>query len=151
MKIVANNKKAYASFEILDKFEAGIVLQGWEVKSIKESRINLKSSYIKEKKEEIFLLGSQVNPLRFAGEKTLAEVKRDRKLLLKRKEMAKIREAIKVPGLTVVPLMVYIKDNNLIKVEVGIAKGLKKFDKRAKLKERDIKRNIDMDRKKYGI
>lgn len=151
MKIVANNKKAYANFEILDRFEAGIVLQGWEVKSVKESRINLKGSYIKEKNNEIFLLGTEINPLRFAGEKSIQEIKRDKKILLKKKEIAKVVEAVKVPGLTVVPLMVYIKDNNLIKVEVGIAKGLKKFDKRARLRDRDMKRNIDMDRKKYGI
>lgn len=151
MKILASNRKAYFNFDILDKFEAGIILYGWEVKSIKAGRISLNGAYIKFKNGEAFLSGATITRLKTAGPESLSENNPEKKLLLNKKELQKINSDSKAKGSTVVPLEIYQNDKGMIKVEIALVKGRKIFDKRQKLKELDQKRSIDADRKRYNI
>ncbi|MCD5384733.1 MAG: SsrA-binding protein SmpB [Candidatus Pacebacteria bacterium] len=140
MKIHSVNKKAYFEYNILEKLEAGIVLIGQEVKSIKLGHINLKGSYVIPKDSEMFLIGAHVPPYQ---PKNIEDYhpERSRKLLLKKKEIAKLIGKAKEKGLTLVPLKVY-SINNIIKVEIGIVKGKKTTDKRESIRRREIDRDI---------
>ena len=140
MKILTNNKKAFFEYEIADRLEAGIVLSGQEVKSIKSGNISLKGSYVVPKNNEIYLIGCHIPPYQVKNvEYYLPE--RSRKLLLKRKEVNHLIRISKEKGLTLIPLKVYTK-KGLIKIEVGIARGKKRFDKRESIKRRDIDRDL---------
>ncbi len=147
IKIITKNKKAYYDYEVLETFEAGIVLTGTEVKSIREGRINLKDSYAKIKKGEVFLIECHISPYPHGG-RFNHEPTRERKLLLKKREIKRLLGKVKEKGLTLVPLKVYLK-NGLVKVELGLCKGKSAHDKRATLKERAIKREINEAMKKY--
>lgn len=151
MKILIDNKKAYYDFEVLDKYQAGIVLEGWEVKSLKFGRGSIGGSFIRIRSKESILSGASISSWKNGILKSNEEEKRDRKLLLKSNEIKRIEAMTKEKGLTVVPLEVYMDDRGLIKVNLGVVRGKKKYDKRSKLKERDIKRGIEQDRKKYNI
>lgn len=150
MRVIVNNKKAYFNFEILQKIEAGIQLYGWEVRSVRNGKIDLSSSYIKEYKSELFLSGARIYiiPGGFNSVNSKDET-RDRRLLLHKSEIEKIASLVKQAGITIIPLEIYINQGNLIKVQIGVAKGKKKYDKRQKLKERDLKRRIDEERKRF--
>lgn len=143
-----NNKKAYFDYEVLDKIEAGIVLFGWEVKSLKNGNANIVNAFIRERNGELFLMGSRIGllPSSFVQEK-LQET-RERKLLLKKNQIQRLIDSLKTSGRTIVPLQVYANDRGLIKVEVGLVKGKKKYEKRQKIKDRDMKRDIDQQLKK---
>jgi len=143
MRILAKNKKALYDYEILDTLEAGIVLTGPEVKSIKNGRINLAGSYVMvDNKNNTHLLNAHVAPYPPAF-----QVQQDynptqsRKLLLKKKEIQEIIGKTHIVGLSAIPLKVYTK-GSIIKVEIAIAKGKKKYDKRQIIKNRDIKKRI---------
>ena len=151
MKVLASNKKAYFNFEILEKFEAGIVLKGWEVKAIKASRVSFSGSYIKPIKSELFLEGTSVHQLKYSLPKGNEEQNRSRKLLLKRKEIDKITAGGKMKGNTSVPLEIVEDNKGLVKVVVALVRGRKKFDKRQKLKEREMAKKINFERKKYNF
>lgn len=154
MKVLASNRKAYFNFEVLDKFEAGIMLYGWEVKSIKAGRISLNGAYIKFKNLEAFLSGVSITKLQTStilSSGALKNTDSDKKLLLNKKEIVKISTLAKMKGSTVVPLEIYQNDRGIIKVEIALVKGKKLFDKRQKLKEMDEKRRIDADRKRYNV
>jgi|SRR5690606_11727026 len=151
MRILANNKKAYFDFEILDKIEAGILLKGWEVKSVKAGWINLSGAYIKEKGGELFLTNTRIPKWKTANYVSKDEESIDRKLLLKKNEIRNLKLKANQNRSTIVPLEVYENDKGLVKVLIGLAKGKKKYDKRQKLKEKDIKRRIEMDRKEYNF
>ncbi len=151
MKIIFSNKKAYFNFDVLEKVEAGIILLGWEVKSLKEGRIDVSSAYIREKDNELFLIGSRVPNWKSAQQSNFKLEDRDRKLLIHKKELIKLVTSAKQAGITMVPLEGYTNDKGIIKITIALVKGKKKFDKRAKLKEKDLKRRIDLDRKKYNI
>jgi len=140
MKILASHKKALFDYEILEKFEAGLVLIGQEVKSIKNSQISLKGAYVVPKENELFLIGAHVPAYQ---PKNISDYnpERTRKLLLKKKEIDYLIGRSKEKGLTLIPLRVYTR-NGLIKVEVGVAKGRKSFDKRDLIKKRDIDKRI---------
>ncbi|MCI6542772.1 MAG: SsrA-binding protein SmpB [Firmicutes bacterium] len=149
MKIIANNKKAYFDYFISDNLEAGISLEGSEVKSIRAGGISLNESYVKIIGNEVFLVNCYIKPF----EKTSSyapDVKRTRKLLLKRTEISRLRQKVSEKGLTIVPLRVYFK-GNLVKVEIGIGKGKKLFDKRETLKEKSAKREIDAVSKNFRV
>lgn len=137
----ANNKKAYHDYFIEDTYECGMVLVGTEVKSIRCGKISIKEAYVKVKNGEAWLVGSNVQPYE-QGNRFNGDPLRDRKLLLHKKEIQKLENAIKLDGMTLVPLKVYIK-GSLIKVEIGIARGKKNYDKRQSLKEKDSKRSIE--------
>ena len=142
MKILSTNRKAYNDFEILDKFEAGIVLTGSEVKSARRGSFNLKDSYCRIKNGEIFLVNSYIAPYEQATYNN-HEPKRTRKLLMHKKEIIKIHSKVKERGLTIIPLKVYLNGKGLIKVEIALAKGKRKYEKKQKLKEKAVKREID--------
>lgn len=137
----AENRQARREYEIVEQVEAGIVLAGAEVKSIRGGGINLKDSYVRFKQNELFLVGCHVSPYRFARESELSPV-RDRKLLLHKREIERIIEQIKLKGLSVVPLKCYFK-NGHCKIQLGIGRGKKLHDKRGDVKERQAKRKID--------
>jgi len=127
-KSVATNKKAYHDYFILDKYEAGIVLLGTEVKAIREGRLNLKDSYALVQRGEMFLLNCHISPYSH-GNRENHDPTRTRKLLLHEKEIRKLIGKTQEKGLTLVPLRVYLKRGK-VKVELGVARGKKMFDKR---------------------
>lgn len=139
MKI--ENKKAFHDYEILERLEAGIVLKGSEVKSLREGRANLKDSYGKVENGEIFLHHFYISeyPNSFKKHNPF----RKKKLLLKKQEIRRLERKTEEKGLTIVPLSVYFNEKGLAKVEIALAKGKKLFDKRRALKEREVKRQIE--------
>ena len=137
---IAINKKARHDYFILENLEAGIVLEGWEVKSLRAKSIQLKESYVLLKNMEAWLFGAHISPLATASTHKVTDPIRTRKLLLHRNEIAKLIGAVERKGFTIVPLSMYWK-NGVAKIEIGIAKGKQKQDKRASIKERDWKRD----------
>ena len=142
MKIFSENKKAKFDYIILESFSSGIVLTGREVKSIREGKINLYGSYVILKNKEVFLVNANISP--YQPENNLKDYnpKRDRKLLLHKKEINYLIGKTKEKGLTLVPIKVYT-EKSTIKIEFGIGKGKKKKDKREEIKKRDIERDIN--------
>jgi SsrA-binding protein len=146
--ILASNKKAYHDFEILEKIEAGIVLSGAEVKSVRANQANLKGAYLEVSAgNEVFVRNIHISPYKFAEQKDYSPV-RKRKLLLNQKEIGLIREKLEEAGATVIPLDFHIK-NNRIKLLVGICRGKKKHDKREELKKKSQEIEIKRALKKY--
>ena len=141
MKIVSQNRKAYHDYHIEDTLEAGIVLSGTEVKSLRDGRANLKDSYVIVKGGEAYLLNCHINPYTH-GNIMNHEPLRTRKLLLHRKEIDRLRGKIEAKGYTLIPLKLYFKDS-YAKVEIGLARGKKFFEKRDTIKEREAKREIE--------
>jgi len=148
-KTLSENKKAYFDYEILDKFEAGIVLSGQEVKSIKSGKINLKGSYVVFNKQEPFLIGAKVPPYQPKNTPSDYDPEKSRKLLLKKAEINHLIGKTNERGIALIPLKVYIK-NAMVKLEFGIAKGRKKFSKREMLKKRENQREIQKELKSRG-
>lgn len=149
MKIIAQNKKAFFDYEILDRVEAGIVLTGDEVKSIRQGHVSLIGSYATMHQGELMLLNCTIAPYKQAYQKKDGQDTRTRKLLLHRREIDRLAGDIAQKGITIVPLKIYLSKKGLIKVELGIAKHKKKTDKKKVLKERDIKRETARELKKY--
>ena len=145
IKIVVNNRKARHEYEIVDNYEAGIVLQGTEVKAVREGRINLSDAYARFFKTELWLVGMHISPYTKSDIEN-HEPLRNRKLLLHHRELKKIHRQIQEKGLTVVPLKVYIK-GHLVKIDLGMARGKRKYDKRAAIAERDQKRDMERTQK----
>ncbi|WP_127499556.1 SsrA-binding protein SmpB [Actinoplanes solisilvae] len=139
-KVVASNRKAYHDYTILDTYEAGMVLTGTEVKSLRAGRASLTDAFGHESNGEIFLHGLHI-PEYTQGTWTNHEPRRVRKLLLKRDEIVKLRTKLRDDGLTLVPLQVYF-NNGYAKVEIGLAKGKKSYDKRQDLASRDAQKEI---------
>lgn len=138
------NKQARFDYEILDSFEAGLVLTGQEVKAIKNNQINLKGSYISlryEPKPELFLIKAHVSPYKLAGPMPNYDPERPRKLLVRKEEIKRLLGKLEQKGLTIVPISVYTK-RNLIKLEFGLARGKKQYEKKEQKKKRDIDREI---------
>ena len=147
-KVVATNKKAYHDYFVEDTYEAGIVLVGSEVKSVRKGAVNLKDSYAIIKANEVFLLGVHISPYE-KGSCFNEDPLRTRKLLLNRQEINKIRGKIEIKGYTLVPLKMYFKQS-LVKVELGICKGKELHDKRQAIKTREENRNIQRIKKEYN-
>jgi len=149
MRIILENKKALFDYTILEKFEAGIVLQGIEVKSIKTGRMNLRGSFvvIKQPDAEIFLIGANIPPYQPNNTPDSYDPKRSRKLLLKKIEIKRLIGKSREKGLTMVPIKVYTIKGK-IKIEFAIVKGKKKFDKRDKIKKRETKKEIEREIKR---
>jgi len=141
-KNLITNKKAYFDYEILEKFEAGIALLGMEVKSLKMNKANIVGAYVVIKHHEAFLLNASISPYQPQNTSPDYDPQRTRKLLLQTKEIDYLFGKIKQQGLTLIPLKVYNK-NGLIKVEIALVKGKKKFDKREVVKKREIKKRIE--------
>lgn len=140
-KLIVNNRNAFHEYHISDKFEAGIVLQGTEVKSIMQGRIQLKESYVAIKEDEIWLFNAHVSPYKH-GNINNHEPLRTRKLLLKRREIEKLKKETELKGMTLVVTKVYW-NNGRIKFEVGVAKGKKLYDKRETLKQKTVEKETN--------
>ncbi|HHX52707.1 MAG TPA: SsrA-binding protein SmpB [Erysipelothrix sp.] len=145
IKVIANNRKAHHDYFINDKYECGIVLTGTEIKSIRLGRVNLKESYVQIKNNEVFIIGMHI-AIYEQGNQFNHDETRTRKLLLHRHEIRKIDKEVSQKGMTLVPLRLYIK-NGKAKVEIGVAKGKKLYDKRETEKERDIQRDLQKEYK----
>ncbi len=140
-KIIANNKKARYEYFIEDTYEAGLVLTGTEVKSIRLGHVNIKESYCDVKGDEVFVIGMNISPYE-KGNIANVDSLRERKLLLNRREINKLIGYTTQDGLTLIPLTIYLTDKGLIKMELAVAKGKKLYDKRHTIAERDSKRRI---------
>lgn len=134
------NKKARFDYFTEEEFEAGLVLEGWEVKSLRAGRINLSDAHVIIKQSEAFLLGAQIQPLPTAAAHLFPEPSRTRKLLLNRKELNQLVGSVERQGYTIVPLSFYWK-NNRVKIRIALAKGKKTHDKRDTIKDRDWQRD----------
>jgi SsrA-binding protein len=148
MKVVCTNRKARHDYEIVETYEAGIVLKGTEVKSLREGRANLKDSYAKIKDGEIFLLNAHISPYAY-GNVNNHDPERQRKLLMHKREIMRLLGKVKERGYTLVPLSIYFDKNNRAKVELALAKGKSSYDKRESIKRRDEKR-IEAYERKYS-
>lgn len=144
MILYAQNKKAKFEYEWLDTFEAGIILSGGEVKSIRANRISLRESYIKIKNGEVWLTQAHIPVPDYIIQYDRFEETRDRKLLMHKKEIMKLKSKLDEKGLTLIVTKIYQADNSKkIKVEVALARGKKLYDKKNTIKERDISREMD--------
>jgi SsrA-binding protein len=148
MKTIAQNKKAFHDYEILDKFEAGIALAGSEVKSIRAGRISLKDAFVEIHDNEAFLLRCHVSPYLQANIFN-HEPERKRKLLLHGREIHRLDQKVKARGFSIVPLQVFLTDKGLVKVEIALVRGKREYEKKQKLKERDIQREMDRDVQRF--
>tara|TARA_B100002052_G_scaffold289608_1_gene307251 strand:- start:50 stop:499 length:450 start_codon:yes stop_codon:yes gene_type:complete len=135
MKIIANNKKANHDYFINEKFEAGIVLTGSEVKSLRINTGSIKESYITDKEGELWLTNCYIK--KYSSSNESSDTNRDRKLLVSKKELNKILGASKKDGMTIVPIILYFNTKGLAKLTIGIAKGKKKQDKRHSIKDKE--------------
>ncbi|MDX8379836.1 MAG: SsrA-binding protein SmpB [Gallionella sp.] len=138
---IIQNKKAFHEFFIEDKFEAGLMLEGWEVKAIRAGRAQLKEAYVTAKGSALFLFGSHISPLLNASTHIHPDPVRTRKLLLHKQEIVKICNKVQRAGYTVMPLDMHYKGGR-VKLTIGLAKGKKLHDKRATEKEKDSKREV---------
>lgn len=139
-KVVATNRKAYHDYFIEDTYEAGIALTGTEIKSVRAGRVNLRDSYAQVKGGELWLLNAHISPYQH-GNRANHEPKRPRKLLMHKREILRLQASTQERGRTLVPLRMYLK-NNLAKVEIGLAKGKKQYDKRQAIAKRESDRAI---------
>src|SRR3989338_1189174 len=146
---IAKNKKAYFDYFLEEKFEAGLVLKGSEIKAIRAGRVNLKDSFIRFVQGEAFLFNAHIGRLETTHHFYAHEERGSRKLLLHKKQIAKMIKAVEKDGYTVVPLQLYFNDRNIVKIQIAIAKGKQLHDKRNDLKEKDMKRDIERSMKDY--
>jgi SsrA-binding protein len=142
-KLIANNKKAYHDYFIEDKYETGIELYGTEIKSLRMGKCSVKESYIRIDKGEVFIVGMHISPYE-KGNIFNRDPLRTRKLLLHRQEIRKLSGKLTEQGYTIVPLQVYLK-GSLVKVEIGLAKGKKLYDKRQDIAKKDARREAERD------
>lgn len=140
-KTVVTNRRARREYFIEETYEAGLVLTGSEIKSVRAGRANLQDGYVTIRDGEAWLLKSHIAPYRHASDRTY-EPKRDRKLLLHRRQINRLAGKVQAKGYTIIPLRLYLRDN-LAKVEIALARGKKLYDKRADLAERQAQRDID--------
>lgn len=143
MKSVVKNKKAYFEYQILEKLVAGIQLQGSEVKSIRGGKASISEAYCFLKDGEIFIKGMHITEHKEGGKHNNHVPVRDRKLLLKKKEILKLSEKTAQKGLTIVPLELLISKTGFVKLEIGLGKGKNLYDKRQTIKDRDLKRESE--------
>ncbi|MDE0309515.1 MAG: SsrA-binding protein SmpB [Acidiferrobacterales bacterium] len=137
--VIATNRKASYEYNLEDRYEAGIVLDGWEVKSMRENRANLKESHITAKGGELFLVGAHVSPGKTTSTHVAVNPTRNRKLLLHRLEINRLIGAVERKGYTLIPTQLYWS-NGKVKLAFALARGKKQYDKRASIKARDIER-----------
>jgi len=138
---ITNNRKAFYEYHILEEFDAGIVLLGSEVKSIRLGNVTISDSFIYIKDGEVWIKNLKVSKYKQAHRLEVHDENRDKKLLLTKKQIEKIGKSLQDTGITCIPLSIFIK-NNRIKVKISVAKGKKLYDKRQSIKEKDIKRDL---------
>ncbi len=149
MKIITNNKKAFFDYQVLDTLEAGIVLTGDEVKSLRAGNVNLVGSFATIHNNELFLLNCHISPYAQAYKKDDLDSKKTRKLLVKRREIERLVGDVSCKGVTLVPLKLYFNERGRVKVQIGLCKHRNAAGKKNLLKERDIKRETSREMKDY--
>ena len=147
-KVIATNRKAWHEYHILEKYEGGMVLYGSEVKAIREGRANIKEAYVRFIDNELFTVGMHIGKYSNEGYSTHSPI-RDRKLLLHKRELSKIRKLVEEKGKTLIPLSLYLKHGR-VKIEFGLAQGKKMWDKRKTKMDKDVKRQVDRAMKNYN-
>lgn len=147
IKTIATNRKAYHDYEIVDTLEAGIVLTGTEIKSIREGRVNLRDGFAIIRGGEVWLLNVHIAPYA-GGNRQNHEPRRERKLLLHRQEINRLAGRVQEKGWTLVPLRLYLKDNKA-KIELGLVRGKQQYDKREAIAKRDLEREIQREVKSW--
>ena len=145
MKVVTKNRKAGYNYELLDKYTAGLKLVGSEVRPLKDNFVSITEAYCYFNKGELYVKGMYIKEHKQAYDNH--DPYRDRKLLLNKKELAKLQRAVEVKGLSIIPTAVLLNDKGLVKIEIALAKGKKLWDKRQSMKESDDKRRMDRDSK----
>lgn len=140
-RVVTSNRRAFHDFHILETIEAGIVLTGTEIKSIRDSKVTISEAYARLEHDELWLIGCHISPYSH-GNRANHDPDRPRKLLIHRREIAKLREAVEQRGLTIIPLRLHLKQGRA-KIDIGVARGKKLFDKRATEAERQSRRDVD--------
>ncbi len=145
---IADNRKAFHDYFIEDKYEAGIALEGWEVKAIRDGRVQIKEAYVTIRDNELYLFGAHISALPTASTHIHPQAVRTRKLLLHRQEIDKLVGKVERAGYTLVPLNLHFKGGR-IKCEIGLAKGKKQHDKRASEKDRDANREVQQAMKQH--
>jgi SsrA-binding protein len=140
-RVIATNRRARHDYDILETIEAGVVLRGTEVKSLRDSQVTFKDAYATIRHDELWLLGCHINPYSH-GSDANHDPERDRKLLLHRREITRLTGKIAERGLTLIPLRLYFKQGR-VKLELGLGRGRKLHDKRSAIRERDVKREMD--------
>tara|TARA_R110002051_G_scaffold56046_8_gene103989 strand:- start:38810 stop:39271 length:462 start_codon:yes stop_codon:yes gene_type:complete len=144
------NKRARFEYELMDKFTAGIVLAGTEIKAIREGRASISESFCEfNDKDELFVINMQIDEYSHASHFN-HKPKAERKLLLQRRELKKLSKEVKASGLTIVPLRVFLNERGLAKMQIALAKGKKLYDKRETMKDRDNKRDLDRVKKSFN-
>ncbi len=149
IKLICQNRKAFHDFDIIETIEAGVVLTGTEVKSLREGRANLKDSYAKVRRGEMFLYGMHISPYSHGGYSN-HDPERPRKLLLHKREIARLAGKVQEKGLSLVPAKLYFRKGR-VKVELALARGRKVHDKREAIKRREESREMDRLKKKYNL
>jgi len=149
-KINIKNKRAHFEYELLDKYMAGIVLGGTEIKSIRESKASISESFCEfNDKGELFIINMQIDEYSHASHYN-HKPKAERKLLLNKKELKKLRKEVNTSGLTIIPLNLFLNERGLAKLNIALAKGKKLYDKRETMKDRDNKRDLDRIKKSFN-
>jgi SsrA-binding protein len=146
---VVANKKAWRNFELVEKFEAGLSLLGSEVKSLRAGTADLTGSYGRIDGSECWLVGATISPYKFTGSELGHPPDRKRKLLLHKSEIRKIRSKLELRGFTLVPLRIYFNKRGIAKIELALATGKRQYDKRRSITDRQQKKDIDRETKKY--
>jgi SsrA-binding protein len=149
-KTIATNKKAYHDYEILEKYEAGIVLEGNEVKALREKKVNLKDAFCRFIKGELYLMNAHIGYLETTNRNFARDTRAPRKLLLHKKELDKLYGKTTKDGYAIVPLSLYFNNRNLAKVSIALAKGKKLHDKREALKRKTLDREAKQAMKNYN-
>ena len=149
MKVIANNKKARHEYFIDEVYEAGIVLTGTEIKSIRNGKVSIKEAYAKIIDGEVLILGMNISPYE-QGNRFNVDPLRPRKLLLHRREINKLIGKIKIGGVTLIPLRIYLNDRGRAKIEIAVARGKKLYDKRDSIAKRDTERKMQRAMKNHA-
>lgn len=149
--VVAENRKARFDYTIIETYKAGLVLEGSEVKSVRLGQVNLKDSFGRVEKEELWIYGMHISPYGTAADKSKINPVRPRKVLLQKRELVKLTGKAAEKGLTIVPLKIFF-DGNWAKIELGLAKAKRKYEKREKLRRREVEREVEraVKGKNYG-
>jgi SsrA-binding protein len=147
-KDITVNRKAFHDYEILEKHEAGMMLVGSEVKSIREGKVNLKDSYVEIRFQEAFLINAHISQYSNASYNN-HEPERERKLLLHKQELLKLDRKVKTRGVTIIPLRMYFTAKGRVKIEIAVAKGKRAYDKKQVIKDRDIRRDAERELRDY--
>lgn len=147
-EVIVENRKAGFNYQLSDKYTAGIMLTGTEIKSVRSGKVNLSDSYCYFRRGDLYVKSMHISEYKL-GNINNHEPRRDRKLLLKKRELKRLQAKLKERGYTLVPTMLFLNERGIAKLEIALAQGKKRYDKSRSIKEKDIKREMDKELKKY--